>query len=115
MKGSIAETIVGTLVTLGVAALIVWVGWKEPLRYRFMSQAQIDEEQFALIPQTQVESNQWSPRGTALDRAPYRRTKDGVLRYSRTHDARETGVPTESGIRPNTRGGEGNPLPSLLP
>jgi len=96
---------------------MVWVGWKEPLRYRFMSQTEIAEEESAKNPQLQVDSSQWSPRGTALDRAPYRRGRDGTLRYSRTHDSHETGIPTETGLRPNTRGVESGPstLPSLLP
>jgi len=108
---SIVETIIGSLVTLALAGLLVWVGWKEPLRYRFMTESEIAEAEAANFPITQVDASQWSPKGTALDRSPYRKTKDGMLRYSRNHDLRETGVPTETGFRPYTRGIENPYLP----
>lgn len=105
-RNAILETLIGTLVVLLIAAGIVWLGWNEPLSYRFMSQEEITRRELELNPPPTPRSipgtAEWNPNGTALDRAPWRRTRSGDVRYSREFDGREVGVPTESGKRPNT-------------
>lgn len=110
-RNDILETIIGTFVVLLIGAVIVWLGWKEPLAYRFMSREQIAEREQALNPPPTPRSvpgtAEWNPDGTSLDRAPWTRTNSGTIRYSREFDQRQIGVPTETGLRPNTN----NPPP----
>lgn len=61
-----------------LAGFIVFIGWDEPLRYRFMSPAAIAVEERALRPPADSPEAEEAPAqvatGAPLDRAPW---KDG--------------------------------------
>jgi hypothetical protein len=105
-RNEILETFIGTFVVCLIAGGIVWLGWNEPLSYRFMSQEDIAERELTLHPPPprRATMQEWSAQGTALDRAPYTRGKLGKIRYSDHYgfDNREVGIPTESGSRSKT-------------
>jgi hypothetical protein len=94
-----------------LAGFIVFIGWDEPLRYRFMSPVAIAAEERALRPvpepQSEEESRAQVAAGTALDRAPWRRDRRGRVRYSPEFDTRTMGTPTETRERQNLFSGEG--------
>lgn len=75
METSITEQIFRTLVLLGILAIIIILGWNEPLKYRFMSRAEI----YAMENPTQTtpgadKSWMWDQsRRTKLDRGAYNR------------------------------------------
>jgi hypothetical protein len=96
------EKTLHALVFLGICGAIIFIGWNEPLRYRFMSPEAIAEEE---SPQTEVPSP-WhlvdGQSGTSLDRAPYARDSLGNIKYRKNFDNRKVGIPTESGSRENT-------------
>ena len=89
----------GWLLYLLILAGIVYAGWNEPIRYRFIGRAKIAEEEAALFPAPVAqEKPEWRPFGTSLDRAPYQ-VRDGKLKYSKGYDRKELGVSTESAMR----------------
>ena len=93
------------VVYCAVMAGVIYVGWDEPLRHRFMSPTAIASER-RLAQQAEEAANPsqfpaWRPMGTALDRAPYEVQK-GVVKYSKNFDPRKTGSPTEVEYRKNT-------------
>lgn len=93
-------SVVRLLLFLGVLTAIICVSWNEPLRYRFISRAQIVEEENALRPPVAVKQ-EWRQFGTALDRAPYVRRPDGSIQYSKNYDRYRAGSATETTLRPN--------------
>ena len=108
MEETVLEKILHTLAFLAVCAGIVFVGWHEPLRYRFMSSQQIADEVAESqppppAPPVRVGSDGWHPGGTALDRSPYEVTQ-GKVKYSTDFDPRKMGAPTETDRRSNTTG-----------
>lgn len=77
------------------------------MRYRFMSPLDIATEERAMFPPptpppTRLMGQNWHPGGTALDRAPYWKERDGTITYSKDWDYQQNGVPTEAPLRPNT-------------
>ena len=107
MRNHFLETVIGTAVVFLVAAGVVWLGWNEPLSYRFMSQQEIAEREMALnpiaTPRALPGTADWNPQGTSLDRAPYSRTRTGTVRYNQKEfDSREMGISSETGKRANT-------------
>jgi hypothetical protein len=92
-----------------VVAAVLYVGWREPLRYRFMSEAEITAERRILAPTPAPtppprSATRQGLQGTALDRAPWVRSKDGSIGYSLDHDYRRPGSYTESEWKRNTTG-----------
>lgn len=81
-----------------VAGLIIFIGWDEPLRYRFMSPVTIAAEESAMRPLGETAPPADPPEpvstGSALDRGPWRADRQG-RNYSRD-DARAIGTPTET-------------------
>ena len=94
------------LIYCGVLAGVIYVGWDNPLRYRFMSPTAVATEQRIAREGTEAGSQestqQWRPMGTALDRAPYE-VVNGRVKYSSNFDPRKTGSPTEVDYRKGTR------------
>jgi hypothetical protein len=103
MDETILEKTVHALVFLGICAAIIFIGWREPLRYRFMSPDEIAEVEGDRHPAPRPWQPASNPSGTALDRAPYE-VKGGKLRYSEQYDSREMGSRTETDRRKNTTG-----------
>jgi hypothetical protein len=103
MEETFSEKAFHALVFLGICGAIIFVGWNEPLRYRFMSSEAIVEQETPPEPPR----TQWlpvaRPTGTALDRAPYE-IREGKVRYSRSFDSKQMGAPTETDRRANTIG-----------
>jgi hypothetical protein len=65
------------LIIAAVFGAVLFVGWNEPLRYRFMSEAKIREyeranEQVKMGETPLGKSAKWQPQGTSLDRGAYR-------------------------------------------
>lgn len=82
-RNELLETLIGTFVVCLIATGIVWLGWEEPLSYRFMSREEIAEREMVLHPPpppppAKVE---WTAQGTALDRVPGSRDGMGGGRY----------------------------------
>jgi hypothetical protein len=83
METSIAENIFRTLALAGIVALVLLLGWNEPLKYRFMSRADI----YALEnpPQAAPGSDttwMWDKsRQGKLDRSPYNRSSSSSSGY----------------------------------
>lgn len=94
-------------------ALLLALGWNEPLRYRFMSAKALEKERNPVRIDAPVAvserpaSSQWHPSGTALDRAPYKTTNEG-LEYTTNYDARRAGARTEAEVTPNKSSGAGS-------
>lgn len=109
------ESLLRVLILMTVVLAVVFCGWNEPLRYRFLSREQIAAEAQAARPATtyaRESPSQWRPGGTSLDRAPYEVYR-GVVYYSDKFDPKRVGSPTETPWRPNTYGGRGpNAAPS---
>ncbi|MGB8169987.1 MAG: hypothetical protein WCF18_20960 [Chthoniobacteraceae bacterium] len=103
MEETLLEKTIHALAFLGVCAAIIFIGWHEPLRYRFMSPAEIVELEGDPEPVRQNWQSTSSLKGTALDRAPYE-VREGKVRYSKGFDPRQMGAPTETDQRANTRG-----------
>ena len=91
---------------LGVVFGVLWTGWNEPLRYRFLSPEELAQERGLTqsrrssappnmrdLPASAAAS--WRPAGTSLDRAAYD-VKNGTISYSKTYDPRQVGTPTEA-------------------
>lgn len=79
METSITEHIFRTLVLLGILALVILLGWNEPLKYRFMSRAEI----YALENPAQTKDNSWmwdQNRKSKLERGAYNKS-GGVTGY----------------------------------
>lgn len=78
METSITEQIFRTLALLGVLAIVILLGWNEPLKYRFMSRAEIYALENPVRPVPAPQANgSWMTnpgRRTQLDRGPYNRT-----------------------------------------
>jgi len=95
------------MVYLGVVFGILWIGWNEPLRYRFLSPEELAQErgltqgpQRGSAPPNMRDlpaaaSASWRPAGTSLDRAAYD-VKNGSITYSANYDPRHVGTPTET-------------------
>ena len=69
-----------------VIAAILAVGWRQPLRYRFMSRADIEALENPPTPEPATPSTPWiydSSRPTSLDRPAYQRGSDGQRRTGR--------------------------------
>ena len=63
---------VHALVFLGICAAIVFVGWREPLAYRFMTPQEIAEDQKPpMQPEVINRVESWRPTRTSLDRTAY--------------------------------------------
>jgi hypothetical protein len=64
------------LIIAAVFGAVLFVGWNEPLRYRFMSEAKIREyeraKQVKMAETPLGNSEKWQPQGTLLDRGAYR-------------------------------------------
>jgi hypothetical protein len=100
------ESLLRVLILMAVVVAVVFSGWNEPLRYRFLSPDQIAAEEQAIRPFLARESpHQWRPAGTSLDRAPYE-VQRGVVYYSDKFDPKRMGSSTETPWRPNTYGGD---------
>lgn len=72
----------GFLAVCGLAAIvIIFVGWDEPLRYRFMSPVAIAAEESARHPLPEVapptEPPEQASRGSALEQGPWRMDRHG--------------------------------------
>ena len=94
MEETVGAKIVHALAFLAICAWIVYVGWYEPLRYRFLGAEEIAAEARAAAPMEET-SSEWKPQGTALDRAPYR-IRRGEVSYTRNLDPRRVGTATEA-------------------
>ena len=94
MDETAGAKIVHALVFLAICASIIYVGWGEPLRYRFLSVEDIATEAREAAPVVEPPP-EWKPQGTALDRAPYR-IRRGEVSYSRNVDPRRVGTATEA-------------------
>ena len=112
-----------------VLSAVVLIGWKEPLRYRFMSKSEIastekseaarqamlagagsdmnalpaTESAAPAVPQPIPESRTPQLSGSSLERGPYK-TSNGHPIYSGKFDNRKLGTATETSERPNTTG-----------
>ena len=93
------------LVYLVAFGAVLFLGWDEPLRYRFMSTKEIAADKQENEPAESSSAirtmRNWQPMGTSLDRAPYE-IKDGVVKYSKNFDPRKTGSASETDCRRNT-------------
>src|SRR3954470_1164537 len=103
MEETLLGKVLHALVFIGICAAIVVIGWNEPLRYRFMSPAEIAEVEASLAPPPRTWQPASNPKGTALDRAPYE-VKEGKLKYSNKFDPKNMGAPTETDRRAHTAG-----------
>lgn len=70
-----AGKVVGWLIYFAVVAVIAFIGWKEPLRYRFLSRAQIFAIEHPALPPPPVtpKHGEWmtdAKRSTKLDGGP---------------------------------------------
>jgi hypothetical protein len=71
MYESFFAKVVHAIVFLAICTAIIFVGWREPLRYRFMSADEITEEHQPVTPREVPKPvEKWRARGSALDRAP---------------------------------------------
>jgi hypothetical protein len=96
-ESSVAGEVLHVGVFLIVAAVVLLAGWNEPLRYLFMSAAQIaHEERLQFVPPAAEKPVASGLKGSALDRAPYRTLKDGTIEYSLDFDSRKPGTRTET-------------------
>jgi hypothetical protein len=66
------DTISKCLLFAATVAVILVFGWKQPLRYRFMSHQQIYAEQNPATPIPATPAWMAERERTLLDRAPYR-------------------------------------------
>ncbi len=65
-----------------VIVTILLVGWRQPLSYRFMSKAEIDEIENPRVYTASPTPWMWDKsRSTDLDRAPYGRSSGTARRY----------------------------------
>jgi len=101
---SIPSQIGKALVYFAVCGAVIFLGWNEPLSYRFKSAKEIRELEEAQqpVPSPTTSMSDWIPGGTSLDRAPYEVTK-GHVRYSKNYDPKKMGTGSETGTRQNTR------------
>ncbi len=100
-RNELLETLIGTFVVGLIATGIVWLGWEEPLSYRFMSREAIAERELVLHPPPPPPpaKGEWTSQGTALDRVPDYRDRMGRSRYNESYDHRPIGMPMEGSIR----------------
>ena len=70
MQESIAASLVRLLILLLILAAIIFAGWNEPLRNRFVSPQEI--EAFNEPPPARDADWMWEPGRTAVDRGAYR-------------------------------------------
>ena len=100
MQETIGAKIVHALAFLAICAAIIYLGWEEPFRYRFMSAEQIASESRSteIVDTAELSSGEWEPEGTALDSAPYR-VRRGQAVYSKNFDPRRGGTSTEADRR----------------
>lgn len=115
MEETWLQKVIHFCVFLGISAGVLFVGWDEPLSYRFMSDQQIAEvEKPAEVTPPVVEPppiqslqrmSEWQSSGTSLDRAPFD-TKNGRISYSENYDHKELGSPTESPLQQYKQRGE---------
>jgi hypothetical protein len=100
---SIASQIGKALVFFAACGAVVFLGWNEPLSYRFKSAQQIRElEQVPEPVSSRLSMDGWVPGGTSLDRAPYEVTR-GKVKYSTNYDPKKMGTGSETGTRSNTK------------
>lgn len=93
-RNEILETIIGLFVLVLLAAGIVWLGWDEPLSYRFMSRAEINERELVLHPPPPPPVKAaWVPQGSGLERPP-----ETWEQRDRNRN-RPMGIPTENARR----------------
>jgi len=101
MEESPFAQFVHLLIFLVICGLIIFVGWKEPLRNRFMTAQDLAAEHAVANPPPPAPiSKPWRPTGTSLDRpaAPIRRS----VRY---YDPRQGVITTAP--EPGTGSGAG--------
>ena len=94
MEETVGAKIVHALAFLAICASIIYLGWDEPLRYRFMSVEDIAEDARPAAPVAESPP-EWRSQGTALDRAPYR-VRRGEVSYTKNLDPRRVGTATET-------------------
>jgi hypothetical protein len=97
------------LVYFSVCAVLILVGWEQPLRYRFLSPEQIAEIERPTgqsVAGAMPKSTQWRPMGTSLDRAPYETHNQGVI-YTNNIDGLEMGTRSEQEAKANLYNGRG--------
>jgi len=89
--------LVNALVFVAICLVIVLVGWREPLRYRFMSAEDIAAEHPPPPPPPPPEPPpnvmEWHPEGNPLNRGPY---KAGQGDVTTNHEPRRMGPTTQS-------------------
>ena len=104
MEETFFEKLIHALVFMGICAAVVFIGWREPLKYRFLSAEKIAEIERSFVqpergsPEWNAVNGpaRWNPGGSSLDRAPWEK-KDGVVTYRPgSVDSRHLGLPTES-------------------
>ncbi len=133
---NILNQVLGWVGFVAVMVAIVFLGWNEPLSYRFMSPSEVSEAKAQRMnydgasasrqvvnlrndgqvnyappaaPVAPAPSASWRPMGTALDRAPYDSLHGDIL-YSENYDKNKMGSRTETGKLPNkTVAGAGAP------
>jgi hypothetical protein len=92
----------------GVVTGVLYTGWHEPLRYRFLSEQQLAQERGVKLHQPTrgnappnmhelpgPQAASWRPAGTSLDRAPWD-IKNGEVVFSPNYDHHNAGTPTEA-------------------
>jgi hypothetical protein len=106
MQETAFEKLIHGVVFLAICAGVIFVGWHEPLSYRFMSPRSIAELEGPVVDQAALERQKhpqnWNPGGTSLDRAPWEKKGNTVYYHRDSIDSRELGLPTES----DRRGGD---------
>ena len=71
MEESFFAKLVHAIVFLAICSAIIFIGWREPLRNRFMSADEITTEHQPPVTPVEVKPvEKWRPLGTSLDRAP---------------------------------------------
>lgn len=104
MEESFLGKVIHAIAFIAVCWVIITLGWKQPLSYRFMSPREIAEAEGRTEDAASVqEPIQYRPGGTALDRAPWTIEK-GRVKYSSKFDPKQSGVPTETDRKENMVG-----------
>ncbi|RYD76492.1 MAG: hypothetical protein EOP84_16795 [Verrucomicrobiaceae bacterium] len=76
MEMTLAEHVFRAFALAGVLALVLILGWNEPLKYRFMSRAEI----YSLENPQQVTDDKswmWEKKGRRLEQGAYNRARSG--------------------------------------
>jgi hypothetical protein len=96
MEETWAEKLVNAAVFLGIVGGILFIGWNEPLSYRFLTEREIWEREHPNVAGPTVPSNWHSQfKRTALDRAQ--------VPYSGNFDSHRAGTAPETDARRGAR------------